>query len=99
EEIEKLSATERRVLEGVEMLGGEVDTEELLELEREPLRLRTASGATPSRRGVGFSLERRGLLIPMHPNRHVVPTEVAKIIGHTSNAERQAGREPERTLV
>src|SRR5262249_15364740 len=30
-EIEKLSATERRVLEGVEALGGEVDTEELLE--------------------------------------------------------------------
>src|SRR5262249_12513258 len=65
-EIEKLSPTERRVLEGVEQLGGEVDTEELLELEREPLRLRTASGATPSRRGVGFSLERRGLLIPVH---------------------------------
>ena len=27
----------------------------------------------PSRRGVGFSLERRALLIPVHPNRHVVP--------------------------
>ncbi len=99
EEIEKLSATERRVLEGVEMLGGEVDTEELLELEREPLRLRTASGATPSRRGVGFSLERRGLLIPMHPNRHVVPTEVAKIIGHARNAEREARREQVKTFV
>lgn len=99
EEIEKLSATERRVLEGVEQLGGEVDTEELLELEREPLRLRTASGATPSRRGVGFSLERRGLLIPMHPNRHVVPTEVAKIIGATRNAEREARREQVKTFV
>ncbi len=99
EEIEKLSATERRVLEGVEMLGGEVDTEELLELEREPLRLRTASGATPSRRGVGFSLERRGLLIPMHPNRHVVPTEVAKIIGHARNAAREARREQVKTFV
>lgn len=99
EEIEKLSPTERRVLEGVEQLGGEVDTEELLELEREPLRLRTASGATPSRRGVGFSLERRGLLIPVHPNRHVVPTEVAKIIGATRNAEREARREQVRTFV
>jgi hypothetical protein len=99
EEIEKISATERRVLEGVEQLGGEVDTEELLELEREPLRLRTASGATPSRRGVGFSLERRGLLIPVHPNRHVVPTEVAKIIGATRNAEREARREQVRTFV
>jgi hypothetical protein len=99
EEIDKLSATERRVLEGVEQLGGEVDTEELLELEREPLRMRTASGATPSRRGVGFSLERRGLLIPMHPNRHVVPTEVAKIIGAARNAEREARREQVRAFV
>ena len=47
EEIDKLSPTERRVLEGVEHEGGEVDTEELLELEREPLRLRTATGADP----------------------------------------------------
>ena len=99
EEIDKLSPTERRVLEGVEELGGEVDTEELLELEREPLRLRTASGATPSRRGVGFSLERRGLLIPVHPNRHVVPTEVARIIGATRNAEREARREQVRAFV
>jgi len=98
-EIEKLSPTERRVLEGVEQLGGEVDTEELLELEREPLRLRTASGATPSRRGVGFSLERRGLLIPVHPNRHVVPTEVARVIGAPRNAEREARREQVRTFV
>ena len=99
EEIDKLSATERRVLEGVEELGGEVDTEELLELEREPLRLRTASGATPSRRGVGFSLERRGLLIPVHPNRHVVPTEVGRIIGATRNAEREARREQVKSFV
>ncbi len=99
EEIAKLSATERRVLEGVEQLGGEVDTEELLELEREPLRLRTASGATPSRRGVGFSLERRGVLIPVHPNRHVVPTEVARIIGAAKHAEREARREQVREFV
>lgn len=98
-EIGKLAATERRVLEGVEELGGEVDTEELLELEREPLRLRTASGATPSRRGVGFSLERRGLLVPVHPNRHVVPTEVARIIGAARHAEREAGRERVRAFV
>lgn len=99
EEIEKLSSTERRVLEGVEQLGGEVDTEELLELEREPLRLRTASGATPSRRGVGFSLERRGVLVPVHPNRHVVPTEVARIIGAAKHAEREARREQVRAFV
>jgi hypothetical protein len=99
EEIEKLSATERRVLESVQHEGGEVDTEELLELEREPLRLRTATGATPSRRGVGFSLERRGVLVPVHPNRHIVPTEVAQIIGAAKEAEREARREQVKSFV
>jgi hypothetical protein len=98
-QIEKLAPTERRVLEGIEREGGEVDTEELLELEREPLRLRTATGATPSRRGVGFSLERRGLLIPVHPNRHVVPAEVAAIVGAAGEAARQARREQVKTFV
>jgi hypothetical protein len=99
EEISKLSPTERRVLEGVEADGGEVDTEELLELEREPLRLRTATGATPSRRGVGFSLERRALLVPVHPNRHVVPTEVSAIIGAAHHSERAARREEVKVFV
>jgi hypothetical protein len=98
-EIAKLSPTERRVLEGVDEDGGEVDTEELLELEREPLRLRTATGATPSRRGVGFSLERRALLIPVHPNRHVVPTEVSAIIGAAHHNEREARREEVKVFV
>ena len=48
-EIERLAPSELRVLETVEQEGGEVDTEELLEIEREPLRLRTASGVSPSR--------------------------------------------------
>ncbi len=99
EEIGRLSTTERRVLEGVEEDGGEVDTEELLELEREPLRLRTATGATPSRRGVGFSLERRALLVPVHPNRHVVPTEVSAIIGAAHHDQRARRREEVRAFV
>jgi hypothetical protein len=98
-EIERLAPTERRLLDGVEREGGEVSTEELLELEREPLRLRTASGATPSRRGVGVSLERRGFLIPVHPNRHVVPTEVAAIVGATRQAERARRREQVKSFV
>ena len=79
EEVAQLASAERRLLDAIERDGGEVDTEELLDLEREPLRLRTATGAAPSRRGVGFSLERRGMLIPVHPNRHVIPTEVAAV--------------------
>jgi hypothetical protein len=99
EELAKLSPMERRVLDGVEAEGGEVDTEELLELEREPLRLRTATGATPSRRGVGFSLERRALLVPVHPNRHVVPTEVSAIIGASRDTAREARREEVKMFV
>ncbi len=99
EEIEKLAPTERRVLEGVVQEGGEVETDELLELEREPLRLRTAQGPTQTRRGVGFSLERRGFLVPVHPNRHVVPTEVARIIGAESHEEREQRRRDVKTFA
>src|SRR6185295_18659470 len=99
EEIDRLAPTERRVLDGVEREGGEVETDELLELEREPLRLRTASGATPSRRGVGVSLERRGFLVPVHPNRHVIPTEVAAIVGAARHAERAKRRTQVKSFV
>jgi hypothetical protein len=98
-EIEKLAPSERRVLEAIEREGGEVDTEELLELEREPLRLRTATGVSPSRRGVGSALERRAFLIPVHPNRHVVPTEVSRIVGASRHAERAARREKVKRFV
>jgi hypothetical protein len=98
-EIDKLAPSERRVLEKVEQEGGEVDTEELLELEREPMRLRTATGVTPSRRGVGSALERRGFLVPVHPNRHVVPTEVSLVIGAARRADRAKRREQVLTFV
>ena len=99
DEIDKLAPSERRVLEKVELEGGEVDTEELLELEREPMRLRTATGVTPSRRGVGSALERRGFLLPMHPNRHVVPTEVSLVIGAARRADRAKSREQVKSFV
>jgi hypothetical protein len=98
-EIEALATAERRLLVAIEELGGEVDTEELLELEREPLRLRGASGATPSRRGVGFALERRGFLIPIHPNRHVIPSEVAALVGAGRRAARDERRRQIRAVV
>ncbi len=90
--IEALAPLERKLLAAIEEVGGEVDTEELLDLEREPMRLRGATGATPSRRGVGFALERRGFLVPVHPNRHVIPTEVAAVVGERRRAEREAQR-------
>ncbi|MEJ7735753.1 MAG: hypothetical protein WKG00_42010, partial [Polyangiaceae bacterium] len=63
EEIERLAPVERRLLEAIESVGGEVDTQELLDLEREPMRLRGATGVTASRRGAGFALERRAVLV------------------------------------
>lgn len=89
EELAALPPQERKLLHAVEEVGGEVDTEDLLEMEREPVRLRGASGATPSRRGVGFALERRGFLIPVHPNRHIIPTEVATLVGAERLVERE----------
>lgn len=98
-EVEDLAPLERKLLASVEQVGGEVETEELLDLEREPLRLRGAMGATPSRRGVGFALERRGFLIPVHPNRHMVPNEVAAVVGAQRREEREAQRREIRSFV
>jgi hypothetical protein len=98
-EVEGLAPLERKLLRAVEKVGGEVDTEELLDLEREPLRLRGATGATPSRRGVGFALERRGFLVPVHPNRHVVPSEVVAIVGAQRREDREAQRHEIRSYV
>ena len=92
QEVDALAPLERKLLKTVEKVGGEVETEELLDLEREPMRLRGATGASPSRRGVGFALERRGFLIPVYPNRHVIPSEVAVLVGAQRRAEREAQR-------
>ncbi len=97
--VDSLAPMERNLLQAIEQVGGEVDTEELLELEREPLRLRGASGATPSRRGVGFALERRGYLIPVHPNRHLIPTEVARLVGAKREREHAKMRTEIRSSV
>jgi hypothetical protein len=98
-ELQSLAALEHRLLETIEREGGEVDTEELLDLEREPLRIRGAMGATPTRRGVGFALERRGMLMPVHPNRHVIPTEVAEVIGAARASKREGKRAQVRAFV
>jgi len=99
EELGRLAPTERAALEAIEQQGGEVETDELLEIEREPLRMRTAQGPTQTRRGVGFSLERRGFLLPVHPNRHIVPTEIARVIGASKHADRERRRRDLRSFV
>jgi len=91
-QLDQLSPAERRLLGEVEERGGEVDTAELLDLEREPFRLHNAGGQSLARRGIGYSLERRGLLIPLHPNRHIMPRSVAAEVGAGRQLERAAER-------
>ena len=98
-ELSRLSLQERRVLEKLEQVGGEVDTQELMDLEREPMRLRGAHGVAAGRRGAAFSLEKRGFLFPIHPNRYVLPTEVAALVGADRMRDRERRREEIRSQV
>jgi hypothetical protein len=98
-EIERVSAQERRLLDQLEQVGGEVDTQELMDLEREPMRVRGVYGVAAGRRGAAFSLEKRGLLFPLHPNRYVLPTEVAAVIGAERRKQRERRREQIRSHV
>lgn len=98
-ELDKLSPAERRLLFSVARDGGEVETDELLDLDREPLRLRVASGVLPSLRGPSLVLERRALLLPLAPNRHVVPSEVVAVLDASHHEERAQRRAKLRAFV
>jgi hypothetical protein len=91
-ELAALPPLESRLLQSIEEVGGEVDTVELLDLEKEPLRLRGLSGMSAGRRGAAFALERRGLLVPVHPNRHLIPSEVSAALSESSNVRRATER-------
>ncbi|MCL2823912.1 MAG: hypothetical protein FWD57_07975 [Polyangiaceae bacterium] len=97
--VNDLPMAEKQLLKSICEEGGEVDTTELMDLEREPMRLQVASGSVPTRRGLGFSLERRGMLMPVRPNLHVVPTEVAALIGAKDAVRREEKRCQIRSFV
>ncbi len=99
QELEQLSVAENRLLTALEQVGGDVETEELLDLEREPMRIRSAIGSAPSRRGAAYALEKRGFLIPILPKRFVVPTEVLHLIGREDREERARRRKLIRASV
>jgi len=98
-ELDRVSLQERRLLEQIERVGGEVDTQELMDLEREPMRVRGVYGVAAGRRGAAFSLEKRGLVFPVHPNRYVLPTEVMAIIGADGRRQREERRDQIRAHV
>ncbi len=98
-ELARVSHDERRLLDLVDQGGGEVDTQELMDLERDPMRVRGAYGVAAGRRGAAFSLEKRGFLLPIAPNRYVIPAEVAAIIGAARHEQRERSRETIRAQV
>ena len=98
-QLKSMSHFERRLLNEVDRVGGEVDAQELMDLEREPMRLRGVHGVSAGRRGAAFALEKRGFLFPLYPNRFVIPTEVANAIGGERRKERNKRREAIRQHV
>lgn len=92
-EVQAIAWEERKLLEAIERLGGEVDNQELMDLERGPMRVRSGGSAlTTGRRGAAFSLQKRGLLFALPPNRYVVPSEVAAVVGAERLRQREAAR-------
>ncbi len=79
--VRELAPAEAELLKAVVRQGGEADTEELLDLAREPMRLQVAGTLAPRSGGASFELERRGLLLRLPPNRHLVASEVRDVVG------------------
>lgn len=89
-QVKELPGAEARLLDAIERVGGEVNTEELLALDQAPGLYRTQSGIAVPKRGAPYMLQRRGLLFQLGVERFVVPSEVARIVGAPRLAERAA---------
>jgi hypothetical protein len=96
--LEAAAPAEQKLLAAVLELGGEVELEQLLDLEQDGMRLRTATGLVRTRRGASHTLERRGWLLPMGRS-FVVPTEVREVLDATRLAELRARRQELATLA
>lgn len=84
-----LSPKQRRLLEAIEARGGQLETDELLELERSPIRVTTAALPT---RSASYHLSIRGLLLPRSRGVWVIPAEVAAHVGAPRRAVERAER-------
>jgi hypothetical protein len=87
-QVAELPGAESRLLDAIERVGGEVNTEELLALDQAPGLYRTQSGIAVPKRGAPYMLQRRSLLFQLGVERFVVPTEVARIVGLPRQSER-----------
>jgi hypothetical protein len=95
-EIGSLGETERTLLWAIDALGGEVSAEEVLELEREPIRIHHGGAVQVPRRSAIFTLARRGLVVARHEG-WTVPDEVERVVGSQRRA--RAGIERQRLLM
>jgi|GEM_PF-6562516 len=96
QEIAGASDAERALLWAVDALGGEVIGEEVLELEREPVRIAHGGNVQVPRRSAIFSLARRGLVLT-RAEGWVVPDEVERVVGR--ERRKRAGIERQRLLM
>jgi hypothetical protein len=85
-----LPGAEARLLDAIERVGAEVNTEELLAHDQAPGLYRTQSGIAVPKRGAPYMLQRRALLFQLGVERFVIPTEVARIVGAPRQDERAA---------
>jgi hypothetical protein len=95
-EIASLSDAERGLLRAIDALGGEVNGEEVLELEREPVRIAHGGSVQVPRRSAVFGLARRGLVLT-RPEGWVIPDEVERVVGRERRT--RAGIERQRLLM
>lgn len=95
-EIASLGEAERGLLRAVDALGGEVSGEEVLELEREPVRIAQGGNVRVPRRSAIFSLARRGLVLT-RVDGWVLCDEVERVVGRERRT--RAGIERQRLLM
>ncbi len=91
-----LSPKQKRLLEAIEARGGQLETDELLELEQSPIRLALAGGTALPTRSASYALFVRGLLLPRARGLWTIPAEVAE---HVGAARRAALRDERRRLL
>lgn len=90
--VSTLAPKQRRLLEAIEARGGQLETDELLELERSPIRVTLAGGAALPTRSASYHLFARGLLLPRTRGLWVVPAEVGAHVGAVRRAVERAER-------
>jgi hypothetical protein len=95
-ELAKLSDGEQQLLAAIDGVGGEVSSEEVLELSREPVRIAHGGNVQVPRRSAIFALARRGLVLA-RAEGWIIPDEIERVVGR--ERRKRAGIERQRLLM